>query len=692
MKRAFLVIVAGLAALALPATAFGHGKLDHAPPSFTQPEPLSTEFNSGGEGAEWDLVGTFATGSPHTDLDFFTQDGETFASVGTLGAGLNAGGQAILQLTENGEVTPDSLKFRSAHPSATCISDPSAALGLQHDVEASPKGTALLNAQNRYADRTDTQLIIDATDAAGRCHDQGVGGIADAPPGGLEIVDVTDVDDPVEIGLVSHIGEAHTVNVDPKRPHIVYAVTSDSVGVDSNGKRANENPSSSQRFNLDGFEVVDISSCMDFPAGTSVETKRAECRPEVYRYRYPSANIALGHTLKSSIYGCHELEVYANDRLTCGSGAAAILFNVRNAFDDNGTSRNYGDDTLRGTPLPCSVRESSTAAPGFSTGAKVTDCVVGANGADLTVPGWLDLGAPSLQGVKHLGSAHHQGRGAGGATSSAYKSDEDIDFNHEAELTKSGKYIISTDERGGGVVPPGASCSPEVDNKEGNGGLHVYRVGRLDKTPPSSAEEAFDAYARTPEGEKAIHRAPIRTQPQGSFCTAHVFQQIPGQNRIFMGWYTQGTQVIDFIEHKDGTFEFEEAGFFIPENANTWTSHIFKVENNGDGTFTYYGATGDFFFGTAGRNAIDVYKVTLPAPPGTKLPKSMQASAAASTGDSGPLQSSIVRPPAGYIFEPLAARAEAGLLLPGAKLAGFIVLMTGLSAGVMQMRRRRVST
>jgi len=37
------------------------------------------------------------------------------------------------------EVTPEGLRFRSAHPSATSISDPSAALGLQHDVEATPR-------------------------------------------------------------------------------------------------------------------------------------------------------------------------------------------------------------------------------------------------------------------------------------------------------------------------------------------------------------------------------------------------------------------------------------------------------------------------------------------------------------------------------------------------------------------------
>ena len=92
-----------------------------------------------------------------------------------------------------------------------------------------------------------------------------------------------------------------------------------------------------------------------------------------------------------------------------------------------------------------------------------------------------------------------------------------------------------------------------------------------------------------------------------------MFQQIPGQNRIFMGWYSQGTQVVDFTENADGTVDFKEAGYFIPANANTWVSHIFKVERNRDGSFNYYGATGDFNLGAGGRNAIDIYKVRLPA-------------------------------------------------------------------------------
>ncbi|HZK52535.1 MAG TPA: hypothetical protein VFD47_13345, partial [Actinomycetota bacterium] len=122
------------------------------------------------------------------------------------------------------------------------------------------------------------------------------------------------------------------------------------------------------------------------------------------------------------------------------------------------------------------------------------------------------------------------------------------------------------------------------------------------------------AYARNRKGKKAIFRAPINTQPQSTLCTAHVFQQIPKQNRIFMGWYSQGTQVVDFKETRNGRFVFKRAGYFIPENANQWVSHIFKRRRNKDGTFTYWGATGDFNLGSAGRSAIDVYRVRLPAP------------------------------------------------------------------------------
>ncbi len=616
-------VVAGVL-LAVPGSAMaGHGlaamkaaTLDHPAPAVAAPIGLPLA-QSGGPGAQWEYIASFATGDPHTDLDFFTQRGETYVSVGTLGIGANGAGQTIFQLTSRGSVQP---RYISNQPSAECTSEPSQALGLQHDVEATPKGGAILNAENPSAVRSDTQLLVDATDNPGRCHDQGsAAGITAAPQGGLELIDVTDVGDPVEIGLTSHAGEAHTVNIDPKRPHIAYAVTSDAVSINAAGKRENEIPGDNDRLDLDGFEVVDMSSCMYFKSGTSLQERRNRCRPQVYRYRYPDAKIALGHTEKSTIYGCHELEIYPDDRLTCGSGGAAIVLDMSDAFNDNGTPKNFKDDRVRGRggPMPCRVRDSSSSPPFFTT-AKVTDCVDGTGQApdDLDVPSWLAAGKPGeLLGVRYLGSVHHMGRGAGG-TITTYDSTQDIDFNHETEYSQSRRLLIATDERGGGVSPPGATCpTTPADNPQGNGGVHFYRSDRLFKNgPPATAQQAWTSYAQKAGGGKAIYRAPVRTQPQASTCTAHVFQQVPGQNRIFMGWYSQGTQVVDFVERNDGSVELKEAGYFIPANANQWVSHVFKAQKNPNGTFTYWGVAADFALG-AGRNAVEVYKVTLPAPP-----------------------------------------------------------------------------
>jgi len=639
MRRRQIVAAAVAATcLAVPTGVAAH-ELDHpVPNTFSQPTPVSTtNFNAGGPGAKWEPMAFLPTGNAHSDLDFFTQKGETFASVGVLTvASGNGGGQTIAQLTDKGEPTR-TPRIVGSQPSASCLSLNDSVTGLQHDVEATPKGNTIQNTNIPGMQRSDAQLLLDASDAPGRCHDNGNSGIG-SPQGGIEIIDITDVRNPVEIGLTSHAGQSHTVNVDPRRPHIAYSITSDNVGTerrtpDAPLTRRNDRPGTPDDNDLDGFEIIDLRSCMVDPTGANrqgfmppgmdLKGKRAMCRPEVFRYRYPNLDISLGHTNQGAVFGCHELEVYPDDRMTCGGGAAAIVFDIKGLFNDNGTPGDFTDDTINGEPLDCRVRPSSSTT--FSTtGAQVTDCVNG--GPDgkksLNIPSWLADGAPSATGIKHVGSAFHQGRELSqqDAARPDYGADQDIDFDHELEFTGSGKYLIATDERGGGVLT-GSQCSPGTTTPSfANGGLHAYRTDRLQtKTPQAEkatdrANIAFDAYARNAKGDKAIFRTPIETEgPQGSFCTAHVMQQIPGQNRIFMGWYSQGTQVIDFFENADGTFEFKRAGFFIPEATNAWVSAIYKMQENADGSFTYFGATGDGLL-EVGRRGIDSYKVTLPAP------------------------------------------------------------------------------
>ena len=157
----------------------------------------------------------------------------TYASVGhARRRARTAAGRPSSSSPSGDEVAP---AVRRPAPTASCVANEAAALGLQHDVEASPKGGPILNTFNPFAPQRDAQIIVDATDAKGRCHDHGASAASAArarqrQAGGLEIIDVTDPANPVEIGLTSHIGESHTVNIDPKRPHIAYSVTSDSVG------------------------------------------------------------------------------------------------------------------------------------------------------------------------------------------------------------------------------------------------------------------------------------------------------------------------------------------------------------------------------------------------------------------------------------------------------------------------------
>ena len=65
----------------------------------------------------------------------------------------------------------------------------------------------------------------------------------------------------------------------------------------------------------------------------------------------------------------------------------------------------------------------------------------------------------------------------------------DILAAHESEFTQSGRYVITSDERGGGVAPPGASCAPGVDNPVGNGGLHFLPVEKFTKSTPLTTEQ-----------------------------------------------------------------------------------------------------------------------------------------------------------------------------------------------------------
>jgi len=544
--RSFVCILSSIVALSLigaPAALADH--TDPREPLATTDDPGGTQLITSGEGT-WEFIRNFPP-NPGTDLKFFRKHGRLLAAAGTLGqADDQHVGQRIIQLiNKRGKVNP---RWLADHGSANCrTANPGGTTGLQHDNNVTPK--------------RNPKILIDTTDATGRCHDPG--------GGGLEFIDIKKIHKgkfkPREILLTRHAGTSHTVTVDATRPWIVY----------NNASTSSANP---------WIDVLDIRTCLQKGLRTLKEKRRA-CRPEVYRINFQpewAQRIdADGKLVAGTESSCHDITAKPG-RLYCANLNSSIVLDVKNLTDANGN--------VRGTPLKCELID------GTLTKAKVLDC----DDLEATGPG-------AATGWNYIGHVNHPGRNGSHNTNTEYESTEGVAVSHEAEPTPDKKWMFVTDERGGGVVPGGASCPQEgVPNPYGNGGVHVFDISEPGK---------FE-YAQMPDGNKAVFIGET-VVPQGTFCTAHVMEQIPGEQRFTIAWYTQGTKIVDWFVDDKGKWTFREIASVVPQNpaATTWASQVFKIEKNDDGTVTYW------FMATDITRGIDILKWTGPANPlGTPPP------------------------------------------------------------------------
>jgi len=522
-----------------PLTLVPAAQADHTDPR----EPLApTEgaITSGitrGEGTWEHLANLPGLASPAlsgggTDLEFFTphKSNDVYGAFGTLGQD-EAGsvGQRILRLTKDGQVEPT---WVADHGSAHCAPANTSITGLQHDSQVATRGPV--------------SLLMDTTDASGRCHDP--------DGGGIEIIDVSGIEDPAfeprEVHLVRFAGFSHTHTVDTDRPWIVYNSSSDFAG-------------------RPWIDVMDTSSCFGKPRAT-LQERRDRCRPEVYRMQFEpewtqQRDQDTGE-LEPGSAACHDI-TYADDRLYCAALNATIIIDVSGLFD--------GEQVL-GTPLACSV------APGTGTGAMVTDCS-GDQAADRLASGWTFVGGFNHPGRDCLPKPEDN-RTCN--TNNHVPADEGVAVSHEADPTHDRGLMFVTDERGGGIVPPGASCTPGIDNPVGNGGAHA-----LDISDPAAID-----YATQPDGSKAVYISDA-VVPAETFCDIHVMELIPDENRFIAAYYTQGIKIVDWYVDEEGHVEFVERASLTMPNANTWVAEDFEIVDHGDGTRTYYLAADDIHRG-----------------------------------------------------------------------------------------------
>lgn len=550
MKRPVAVFFTSVLVALLVASVAAPAAADHTDPrtplaSFDGEMPAEGALVRGA--GTWEHIKNFPA-NPGTDLDFFRKGGDVYASSGTLGQGNEQHvGQRFIRLVKDGKVAPE---WVADHGSAACpTTNPSGTTGLQHDIVVVPKKAA--------------QVAIDATDATSRCHDPS--------GGGLELIDITDLNEPKskprEIHLTRHAGTSHTVSADATRPWIIYNSTSDFAG-------------------RPWIDVLDISSCLGLE-GKSLAKKRARCRPDVYRIPF-GPNWSLQHDEQGDLVSgtdaaCHDITTRPG-KIYCAGLNATLIFDV--------SDLTRSDGSIRGNPLKCKVID------GTDTGAKVTDC----SATDPVTGKWM----PKARGWEFLGTVHHPGRDNGlsdngsgtpnrttGNLNLVVPSRKGVSVSHEADPTPDGDWMFVTDERGGGVVPPGASCSPSLDNPYGNGGIHVYDI----------SDPADIRYAKLENGKKAVWISDA-VVPAPAFCTVHVIEQVQGEDRIIAAYYSQGIKIVDYFIDKRGRWTFHEVSSLTLPGANTWAAEPFEIEKNKGGTKTYYFMASDI------QRGIDIYSWT----------------------------------------------------------------------------------
>ncbi|MDP9443227.1 MAG: hypothetical protein M3P83_02290 [Actinomycetota bacterium] len=539
LGRSFFAVVTAalLTSLGAPAVA------DHTDPR----TPLAPTNGSTADGivrgaGTWTHLDNFPGGaSPAltgggTDLEFFTPAGskDVYGTFGTLGQDeVGSIGQRIIQLTRRGRVLP---RWVADHGSAHCATENTSITGLQHD--------------SQIAQQNGVTLLTDTTDATGRCHDK--------PGGGIEIVDVTKIADPEfaprEAHLVRFAGNSHTNTVDGQRPWIVY--------------------NSAAEFGTpiirNWIDVMDIRSCFGSDSW-SLDERRAECRPQVYRIpfqpEWTQQRDQDTGKLEPGSATCHDI-TYSRQRLYCAALNATLIIDVSGLVDRQGN--------IKGQAFPCPVVD------GTRTGAKVTDCSKMEADRTEQATGW-----------RFLGTFQHPGRDCGAEenvrscnTNLQVRSDDGVSVAHEADPTPDRRFMFVTDERGGGVVPPGSSCAPGIENPYGNGGAHAFDI-----SDPSEI-----VYATTPTGQKAVYISDA-VVPAPTFCDVHVIEQIPGEQRLIAAYYSQGIKIVDYFVDRNGDLQFKERSSFTLPNTNAWAAEDFKIRENADGTRTYFIAIDDIHRG-----------------------------------------------------------------------------------------------
>ncbi|MGI9038771.1 MAG: LVIVD repeat-containing protein, partial [Gemmatimonadota bacterium] len=415
-------------------------------------------------------------------------------------------------------------------------------------------------------------LFVSGEGLSGRI-DCGGEGVADTVSAdrlrGLRIFDISDIENPVNVGNVQTCrgSHTHTVLVDPKDSQNVYVYISGSSGVRSpselegcSGAMPDEDPNTA----LFRIEVIRVP--LKNPAAAAIVSS-----PRIFEDLEPApshgetevdrkANEAKAQARAA---GAFIVEIQGNDQPLPSGFVNPMLDSVVSARDGTGTPTAADSAALR-EALPGIIARLIGGGPTGPTGP--TQC------HDITVYPAIGLAGGACGGyglLLDISDPVNPRRLAAVA-------DSNFSYWHSATFNNDGSKILFSDEWGGGGQPKCRSTDPKEWGADA-----IFTIDGEDLT--------FHSY----------YKLPAAQTPQEN-CVAHngSLIPIPGRDVMVQAWYQGGISVFDWTD-PDNPVEiaYYDRG---PVNADQMAS---------GGSWSVYWYNGDIVSSEISRG-LDIYQLT----------------------------------------------------------------------------------
>lgn len=332
---------------------------------------------------------------------------------------------------------------------------------------------------------------------------------------GIRIFDISDLDNPVNVGNVQTCrgSHTHTVVEDPNDPEHVYVYVSGSAGIRSpeelpgcSSGMPDENPNTA----LFRIEVIKVPVAHPEQAAIVSSPRIFDDLAAPPEHGEAPADIAAMEAARQA--GAFVAEIRGRERVLPGRFVDPVLDSIAKAR--GATAPNEADSTVLREALPQMMARMFGQGEQQRTGP--TQC------HDITVYPDIGLAGGACAGYGLLLDISDPER----PRRIDAVADSNFSYWHSATFNNDGTKVLFTDEWGGGGAP---KCRPTDPKEWGADAIFTLEGGKM----------VFHSYYKLPAPQTPLEN-----------CVAHngSLVPIPGRDVMVQGWYQGGISIFDWTD------------------------------------------------------------------------------------------------------------------------------------------------